>query len=212
VAGWGLGERCITRDLQWGVPVPRDGFEHKVFYVWFDAPIGYISATQARSEEAPQERDWKAWWRGASDVSYTQFMGKDNVPFHTVFFPGMLLGTGEAWTMAAQIKSFNWLTYYGGRFSTSHKRGIFLDQALALYPADYWRYYLLANAPESDDASFTWEGFAQTVNKDLVGTFGNLVNRTLTLARAQFGRRVPEGGRRRGDSPAASGVADRRQF
>jgi len=190
----GLSERCVTRDLTWGVPVPRAGFEHKVFYVWFDAPIGYIGATKEWSDQAPDERDWQAWWWDAPDVTYTQFMAKDNVPFHTVFFPGMVLGTREPWTMASQIKSFNWLTYYGGKFSTSQKRGIFLDDALKLFPADYWRYFLLANAPESDDTSFTWELFAQAVNKDLVGTFGNFVNRTLKLAEAHFGHRVPEGG------------------
>jgi methionyl-tRNA synthetase len=142
----------------------------------------------------PQERDWRAWWWDASNVTYTQFMAKDDVPFHTVFFPGMVLGTQEPWTMATQIKSFNWLTYYGGKFSTSQKRGIFLDDALALFPADYWRYLLLGNAPESDDTGFTWELFAQAVNKDLVGTFGNFVNRTLKLAEAHFGHCMPEGG------------------
>ncbi len=190
----GLSERCITRDLDWGVPVPREGLEHKVFYVWFDAPIGYMGATKEWSDQAPHERDWQAWWWDAPDVTYTQFMAKDNVPFHTVFFPGMVLGTREPWTMATQIKSFNWLTYYGGKFSTSQKRGIFLDDALALFPADYWRYVLLANAPESDDTRFTWESFARAVNQDLVGTFGNFVNRTLKLAEAHFGHRVPEGG------------------
>jgi methionyl-tRNA synthetase len=190
----GLSERCITRDLDWGVSVPREGFEHKVFYVWFDAPIGYIGATKEWSDQAPHERDWQAWWWDAPDVTYTQFMAKDNVPFHTMFFPGMVLGTREPWTMPTQIKSFNWLTYYSGKFSTSQKRGIFLDDALALFPPDYWRYFLLANAPESDDTSFTWELFAQTVNKDLVGTFGNFVNRTLKLTEAHFGHRVPENG------------------
>lgn len=190
----GLNERCITRDLSWGVPVPRNGFENKVFYVWFDAPIGYIGATQEWSDAAPNERDWKTWWLDAPDVTYTQFMAKDNVPFHTIFFPGMILGTREPWTMPIQIKSFNWLTYYGAKFSTSQKRGVFLDDALQLFPADYWRYFLLANAPESDDVIFTWELFAQTINKDLVGTFGNFVNRTLKLIQSEFGNEVAVGG------------------
>lgn len=190
----GLNERCITRDLSWGVPVPQEGFENKVFYVWFDAPIGYIGATKEWSDRAPTQRDWRRWWWNAPEVTYTQFMAKDNVPFHTVFFPGMILGTREPWTMAKQIKSFNWLTYYGGKFSTSQKRGIFLDDALDVFPADYWRYFLLANSPESDDVSFTWELFAQTINKDLVGTFGNFVNRTLKLTWSEFGNQVPVGG------------------
>lgn len=190
----GLKERCITRDLQWGVSVPRDGFEEKVFYVWFDAPIGYIAATKEYSDQNLGSHDWKDWWLNASDVTYTQFMAKDNVPFHTVFFPAMILGTREPWTMATQIKSFNWLTYYGGKFSSSQKRGIFLDDALELFDADYWRYFLLANSPETDDASFTWDLFATMLNKDLVGNFGNFVNRTLKLTVAQFGDRVPDGG------------------
>lgn len=190
----GLNERCITRDLQWGVSVPRDGFQGKVFYVWFDAPIGYIGATKEWSDHEPNSRDWKNWWLDAPDVTYTEFMAKDNVPFHTVFFPAMILGTREPWTMANQIKSFNWLTYYGGKFSTSQKRGIFLDDALELYDADYWRYFLLANSPETDDTSFTWDLFATMLNKDLVGNFGNFVNRTLKLTATQFGHEVPRGG------------------
>lgn len=190
----GLRERCISRDLHWGVRVPREGFDDKVFYVWFDAPIGYIGATKEWASHDPARRDWRDWWWNAPDVRYTQFLGKDNVPFHTVFFPAMLLGTGEPWTMAGEIKSFNWLNYYGGKFSTSQKRGIFLDDALALFDPDIWRYFLLANAPEADDVSFTWEVFASVVNKDLVGIFGNFVNRTLKLSVAQFGSTVPDGG------------------
>ncbi|KUO96505.1 methionine--tRNA ligase [Ferroacidibacillus organovorans] len=190
----GLQERCITRDLQWGISVPRNGFEGKVFYVWFDAPIGYLGATKEWSDKDLHHRNWEDWWFNTSDVTYTQFMGKDNVPFHTVFFPAMILGTCEPWTMASQIKSFNWLTYYGGKFSTSQKRGIFLDDALNLFDADYWRYFLLANAPESTDTSFTWDLFATVLNKDLVGIFGNFINRTLKFVSAQFGNVVPSGG------------------
>lgn len=190
----GLRPRCITRDLQWGVPVPRPGFSDKVFYVWFDAPIEYIGATKEWADEAPGDRDWRSWWYGAEDVVYTQFMAKDNVPFHAVFWPAMILGTREPWTLPAHIKSFNWLTYYGGKFSTSQKRGVFLDAALEVQPADCWRYFLLAQSPESDDTHFTWEQFAAVVNKDLVGNFGNFVNRTLKLTHAHFGGTIPEGG------------------
>ncbi len=190
----GLRDRCITRDLQWGVPVERPGFDGKVFYVWFDAPIGYIAATKEWADEAPDQRDWQRWWYGADDVRYVQFMGKDNVPFHTVSFPGTQLGSGEPWKMVDYIKGLNWLTWYGGKFSTSQKRGIFTDQALAEFPADYWRYALIANAPESDDASFTVESFAQVVNKDLADVLGNLINRTLRFANARFGGAVPDGG------------------
>jgi methionyl-tRNA synthetase len=190
----GLDDRGITRDLTWGVPVDRPGFENKVYYVWFDAPIEYIGATKEWAEAVPGGRDWKSWWYGATDVEYVQFMAKDNVPFHTIMFPAMIMGTDEPWKLADYIKGFNWLNYYGGKFSTSRRYGIFMDAALELLPADYWRYYLIANAPESDDASFTWELLASQVNKDLAGTLGNFVNRVLTFSNKRFGPEVPAGG------------------
>ena len=197
----GLQDRCITRDLKWGVPVlkdgkPRPGFEEKVFYVWFDAPIEYIGATQEWAEHDRGNRSWERWWYGkeADDVTYVQFMGKDNVPFHTVSFPVTLLGSGEPWKSADRIKGFNWLNWYGGKFSTSMNRGVFMDQALDLLPADYWRYYLMANAPEGSDASFTWEHFAGTINKDLADVLGNFVNRILRFTKSKFGMAVPAGG------------------
>lgn len=190
----GLRDRGITRDLDWGVPVVgRPGFEDKVFYVWFDAPIEYIGATAEWAAEDPT-RDWRSWWYDADDVEYTQFMAKDNVPFHTVSFPVTLIGSREPWKRADQIKAFNWLTYYGGKFSTSQGRGVFMDQALDTYPADHWRWYLFANAPESSDSSFTWQNFAVAVNKDLADSFGNLVNRCLTLSAKHYGAAIPAGG------------------
>lgn len=192
----GLEDRGITRDLDWGIPVDRPGFEDKVFYVWFDAPIGYIGATMEWAKLG-EGRDWKSWWlnsEGADDVWYTEFMAKDNVPFHALFFPAMLMGTGESWHLVDTLKSFNWLNYYGGKFSTSDQRGVFMSDALELLPADYWRWYLLSNAPESDDTSFTWEQFGDSVNKDLVGTLGNFVNRTATQVTKNFDGLVPSGG------------------
>ncbi|OEU95752.1 methionine--tRNA ligase [Streptomyces oceani] len=196
----GLQDRSITRDLDWGVPVPADTWpelaaEGKVFYVWFDAPIEYLGATKEWADEQPDERDWKSWWYDVDDaVRYTEFMAKDNVPFHTVMFPATQLGTREPWKKVDFVKSFNWLTYYGGKFSTSQNRGIFTDAALELLPADYWRYFLMAAAPESDDASFSWEFFSSQVNKDLADTLGNFVNRVLSFSRKRFGDSVPEGG------------------
>lgn len=197
----GLHDRAITRDLEWGVPVPADTWpelaaDGKVFYVWFDAPIEYIGATKEWADDvaAGDTRDWKSWWYQADDVRYTQFMAKDNVPFHTVMFPATQLGVREPWTMVDYVKGFSWLTYYGGKFSTSQKRGVFTDAALEILPADYWRYFLVANAPESDDSSFTWEHFAGTVNKDLADTLGNFVNRVLTFSAKRFGDAVPDGG------------------
>ncbi|MFI6336028.1 methionine--tRNA ligase [Streptomyces sp. NPDC050535] len=198
----GLHDRAITRDLDWGVPVPADTWpelaaEGKVFYVWFDAPIEYIGATKEWSDLDPENRDWKSWWydadSGENPVRYTEFMAKDNVPFHTVMFPATELGVREPWKKVDYVKAFNWLTYYGGKFSTSQKRGVFTDQALAVLPADYWRYFLIANAPESDDSSFTWEHFTTTVNKDLADTLGNFVNRVLSFSRKRFGDEVPAG-------------------
>ncbi|MFD3452237.1 methionine--tRNA ligase [Streptomyces sp. NPDC058691] len=206
----GLQDRAITRDLDWGVPVPADTWpelaaEGKVFYVWFDAPIEYIGATKEWSDAAAggETRDWRSWWYDVdTDVRYTEFMAKDNVPFHTVMFPATLLGTRDKWKKVDYVKAFNWLTYYGGKFSTSQRRGIFTDAALEILPADYWRYFLIANAPESDDTSFTWEHFAASVNKDLADTLGNFVNRVLSFSRKRFGDEVPAG--------SAAGEAEQR--
>ncbi|MDQ7018899.1 MAG: methionine--tRNA ligase [Robiginitomaculum sp.] len=196
----GLQDRAITRDLSWGIPVlrhgqPREGFENKVFYVWFDAPIEYIGATQERAEAG--KGDWEPWWRtdkGADDVTYVQFMGKDNVAFHTVSFPITMLGSEEPWKTVDKLKAFNWVTWYGGKFSTSQKRGIFMDQALELAPSDLWRWQLMANAPESADAAFTLELFQANVNKDLADVLGNFVNRITRFATAKFDGVVPGGG------------------
>ena len=193
----GLQDRCITRNLKWGVQVP--GYEDLDlrFYVWFDAPIGYIAATAERAEASGDPDGWERWWLGdaaQNDVRYTQFMGKDNLPFHTVMFPAMLMGAGEPWKLADVIKGFHWLDYYGGKFSTSQGRGVFTDAALELYPPDYWRYVLMAAIPESSDSTFTWELFAGTVNKDLAGVLGNFVNRVLKFSQSKFGDTIPAGG------------------
>ncbi|MGI3168038.1 methionine--tRNA ligase [Pseudooceanicola sp. C21-150M6] len=199
--GDGLQDRGITRDLNWGIPVKRGdadwpGMEGKVFYVWFDAPIEYIACAQ-EWVEAGKGSDWERWWRtdkGAQDVTYTQFMGKDNVPFHTLGFPATILGSGEPWKLVDFIKSFNYLNYEGGQFSTSRGRGVFMDQALEILPADYWRWWLLSHAPESSDSEFTWENFQASVNKDLADVLGNFVSRVTKFCRSKFGEIVPEGG------------------
>ncbi|MGH6876123.1 MAG: methionine--tRNA ligase [Rhizomicrobium sp.] len=195
----GLHDRGITRDLEWGVPVPDDIGEGrlrgKVFYVWFDAPIEYIAATRewADANGEGEGEVWRDWWSGdpARRVTYWQFMGKDNVPFHTVGFPVTIMGSGEPWKLADRIKGFNYINYCGGKFSTSQKRGVFMDSALEILPADIWRYYLMANAPESSDSNFTWEHFAATVNKDLADVVGNFVNRVMKFCAARFESRVP---------------------
>ena len=201
--GDGLQDRGITRDLDWGIPVRKGreewpGMEGKVFYVWFDAPIEYIACASEWCEaEGYDDAAWERWWRtdkGAEDVRYTQFMGKDNVPFHTLSFPATLLGSSEPWKMVDHLKSFNYLNYDGGQFSTSQGRGIFMDQALEILPADYWRWWLLSHAPESSDSEFTWENFQSTVNKDLADVLGNFVSRITKFCRSKFGETVPAGG------------------
>jgi methionyl-tRNA synthetase len=193
----GLQDRGITRDLDWGIPVPDDiaggALKGKVFYVWFDAPIEYIAATKEWADKAGHGDAWKDWWYGepAKAVTYWEFMGKDNVPFHTVGFPVTIMGSGEPWKLVDRLKGFNWLNYDGGKFSTSGKRGVFMDTALEVAPADYWRYYLTANAPEGSDSNFTWEHFAGVINKDLADVLGNFVNRVTKFCAARFDGKVP---------------------
>lgn len=197
----GLRDRSITRDLDWGIPVvdvdgnPRPGFDGKVYYVWFDAPIAYIGATQDWAASTGGE--WEKWWRtdkGADDTTYVQFMGKDNVAFHTLSFPTTLMGSGEPWKLVDTLKAFNWVTWYGGKFSTSSKRGVFMDQAIALAPSDAWRWHLMANAPEGSDAAFTWAEFQSSVNSDLANVLGNFVNRITKYTASKFDGTVPDGG------------------
>jgi methionyl-tRNA synthetase len=198
----GLQDRGITRDLSWGVPVPDDiadgKLKGKVFYVWFDAPIEYIAATEEWADANGKGDAWRDWWDAGKAVTYVEFMGKDNVPFHTVGFPCTLLGVNEGnnrpWKLVDLLKGFNWMNYYGGKFSTSGKRGVFMDTALEILPADYWRYYLIANAPESSDSNFTWEHFVGQVNKDLADVLGNFVNRVTKFCVSRFDGKVPEGG------------------
>jgi len=198
----GLHDRGITRDVQWGVPVPDDigdgQLSGKVFYVWFDAPIEYIGATWEWAKANGRGEEWKRWWLGeaAEDVAYYQFMGKDNIPFHTVGFPVTILGVRpqQEWKLVDYLKGFNYINYYGGKFSTSQKRGVFMDTALEILPADYWRYYLIANAPEGSDSNFTWEHFAGVVNKDLGDVLGNFVNRITRFCVSRFDGKVPEEG------------------
>ncbi|MBI9101368.1 MAG: methionine--tRNA ligase [Spirochaetales bacterium] len=182
----GLHERSITRDLKWGIPVPREGFEDKVFYVWFDAPIGYISITATLIDE------WEKWWKNPDEVELFQFIGKDNIPFHTVIFPSSLLGSGDDWTMLHHMSSSEYLNYEDGKFSKSKGVGVFGTDALETgIPADVWRFYIFYNRPEKSDNQFTWKDFQEKVNSELIGNLANLVNRTLTFYNKNFGSSVP---------------------
>jgi len=184
----GLKERAITRDLKWGIPVPKEGFEDKVFYVWFDAPIGYISITAAYTT------DWRSWWQDNGNVELYQFIGKDNIPFHTVIFPTTLLASGDPWTMLHHMSSSEYLNYEGGKFSKSKGTGVFGNDVQETgIPADVWRFYMYYNRPEKSDVLFTWKDFQEKVNGELIGNLSNLVHRTLTFISRFYDGKVPEG-------------------
>ncbi|MDR0378164.1 MAG: methionine--tRNA ligase [Spirochaetaceae bacterium] len=192
----GLRERAITRDLKWGIPVPKPGYETKVFYVWFDAPIGYISITGNLGAEI--SGDWRkfvdGWWKNPEDVELFQFIGKDNIPFHTVIFPSSLLGTGDKWTMLHHMSSTEYLNYESGKFSKSKGVGVFgTDARETGIDADVWRFYIFYNRPEKADALFTWKDFQEKVNGELIGNLGNLVNRTLSFVTRYYGGSIPGG-------------------
>ncbi len=184
----GLKERCITRDLKWGIPVPKEGFEHKVFYVWFDAPIGYISMTANHTD------DWEYWWKSPDEVELFQFIGKDNIPFHTVIFPATLLATDDKWTLLHHMSSSEYLNYEGGKFSKSKGLGIFGNDVKDTgIPADVWRFYIFYNRPEKADTMFKWKDFQEKVNGELIGNFANLVNRTLSFILRFYDGEIPIG-------------------
>ena len=187
----GLQPRGITRDIKNGFPVPKKGYEDKVFYCWFDAPIGYIGITKEWADKDPQNRHWEDWWLNPDEVWHTEFIGKDNIPFHSIIFPGMLFGSKEPWTQVSFLKATSWLNFAGGKISKSEHRGVFLDDALEEFPADYWRYWIPANSPESDDSIFSFESFAATVNKDLNDVLGNFINRVTKMTIKDFGTNVP---------------------
>lgn len=172
----GLKERAITRDLKWGIPVPLEGYEEKVFYVWFDAPIGYIAITKEFRQ------DWKDFWHNPENVKLVQFMGKDNIPFHSVLFPASLIGADDNYTLVHTLDVNEYLNYEDEKFSKSRGVGVFGDDAKNTgIAADEWRYYLIINRPEKTDANFTWKDLQDKVNNELAGNLGNLVNRTITF-------------------------------
>ncbi|KAI8810678.1 tRNA synthetases class I (M)-domain-containing protein, partial [Cladochytrium replicatum] len=182
----GLKPRCITRDLKWGTPVPRPGYEHKVFYVWFDACIGYPSITANYTPE------WEKWWKNPEHVQLFQFMGKDNVPFHTVVFPSSLIGTGEEWTMLHHISTTEYLQYEGTKFSKSKGVGVFGNNVMESgIPVEVWRYYLLSSRPETNDSQFLWAELIAANNNILLANFGNYINRVIKFLAAKYDSTVP---------------------
>ncbi len=178
----GLNPRPITRDLKWGVPVPKEGYESKVFYVWFDAPIGYISITQKAFPDT-----WQDWWLNSENVNLYQFMGKDNIPFHSVIFPATQLASGQPWTMAHQLNVTEYIIYEGEKFSKSRNVGVFgTDVAEIGLPIDFWRFYLLSIRPERHDSGFLWSDFFDKINNELIDNVGNLVNRVMVYHQKNF--------------------------
>ncbi|RZC61832.1 hypothetical protein C5167_023591 [Papaver somniferum] len=187
----GLKPRCITRDLKWGVPVPHEDYKDKVFYVWFDAPIGYISITSCYTS------DWEQWWKNPENVELYQFMGKDNVPFHTIMFPLCLFGTGENWTKMKTVSVTEYLNYEAGKFSKSKGIGVFGNDAKdTRIPSEVWRYYLLTNRPEVSDTEFTWTDLQAKLKSELLANLGNFINRVLSFiakpAGLGYGSIVPD--------------------
>lgn len=201
----GLNERAITRDLKWGIPVPKEGYENKVFYVWFNAPIGYMSITKQFANEltaaGKKSFDWKSWWlpeeseeaKGKTPVDLFQFIGKDNIPFHTVVFPCSEIGSGHNWTKLFHMSSTEYLNYEDGKFSKSRGVGVFgTDAKDSGIKADAWRFYIFYNRPEKQDYQFTWKEFREKYNGELIGNLGNLVNRTLLFVTKYYDGIIPD--------------------
>ncbi|HUI65069.1 MAG TPA: methionine--tRNA ligase [Bacteroidota bacterium] len=199
--GWfkeGLQDRAVTRDLDWGVKIPIPGYENKVIYVWFDAVLGYVSSTIEWAERAGRPDAWRQYWLHP-DTKYVAFIGKDNVVFHTIVFPAMLMAwndqnQAEQYILPANVPANEFLNFEGQKFSKSRGWGIDVQDFLARYPADPLRYYLAVNLPEYRDSDFTWRDFQAKNNNELADILGNFVNRTLAFAVRTFENTVPKRG------------------
>lgn len=183
----GLNPRSITRDIKWGTGVPLPGYEKKVIYSWFDACIGYVSITAQYTDQ------WQLWWRNPDEVQLYQFIGKDNVAYHSVIFPGSQIGTRDTWTKLHHLSTTEYLTYEGGKFSKSRGTGVFGDSAQKTnVPSDVWRYYLLSHRPETGDSEFNWESFISSNNNLLLKNLGNFVSRVVKFVNSKhFNHIVP---------------------
>ncbi|MGB9671900.1 MAG: methionine--tRNA ligase [Candidatus Bathyarchaeales archaeon] len=187
----GLKPRAVTRDNKWGIPAPFPGAEDKTIYVWVEAVLGYVSATIEHFKNRGEPEKWREFWFN-KDAKTIFFIGKDNIPFHTIIFPALLLGAHEGYNLPWNVSTTEFLQFKGERASKSLRKGIWIDEALELFPADYWRYFLMATRPETKDANFTWEFFIEKINADLNDTFGNFVHRTLTFINTKFDGEIPE--------------------
>jgi methionyl-tRNA synthetase len=187
----GLKPRAVTRDNKWGIPAPFPGAENKTIYVWLEAVLGYVSATIEYFKNLGEEERWKEYWLD-KDAKTLYFIGKDNIPFHTIILPALLLATKEGYNLPWNVSSTEFLQFQGLKFSKSQRIGIWIDEALQLFPADYWRYYLLSSRPETKDTNFSWEQFKEKINADLNDTLGNFIHRTITFINQHFDGRVPK--------------------
>ena len=186
-----LKPRAITRDMEWGIPVPLAGAEGKVLYVWFDAPIGYISATQEWAQLQGHPDAWKNYWLDPNTY-HAQFIGKDNIPFHAVFFPAMIMGQNTPYKTVDELPANEFYNLEGKQFSKSDGWTIDLDSFFKQFTADQIRYAIASNAPENQDSEFTWKDFQARCNSELLGKYGNLVNRSLVFAQTNCERKIPE--------------------
>jgi methionyl-tRNA synthetase len=186
----GLKPRAVTRDISYGIPAPFPGAEGKTIYVWVEAVLGYVSATIEYFEDHENPEAWKDYWFD-KNARTLYFIGKDNIPFHTIILPALLLASGDDYNLPWNISATEWLQFKGEKASKSQKIGIWMHEALELFPADYWRYFLMATRPEAKDSNFSWTIFIEKINADLNDTFGNFVHRTLTFINTQFGGEIP---------------------
>ncbi|MEM0057945.1 MAG: methionine--tRNA ligase [Candidatus Bathyarchaeia archaeon] len=189
----GLKPRAVTRDVSWGIPAPFPGAEGKTIYVWVEAVLGYVSATIEYFRNRGDPEGWKAYWFD-KNAKTLYFIGKDNIPFHTIILPALLMASHENYNLPWNVSATEFLQFKGEKASKSLRIGIWIDEALELFPPDYWRYFLIATRPETKDSNFSWEIFAEKINADLNDTYGNFVHRTLSFINKHFDSRVPEPG------------------
>jgi methionyl-tRNA synthetase len=187
----GLRPRALTRDNKWGIPAPFPNAEGKTIYVWLEAVLGYVSASIEWAEKSGKPDEWKNYWFD-NRTKNVHFIGKDNIPFHVIIFPALLLATHDNYVLPWQVSSTEFILFDGQRFSKSKKVGVWVDDALKVAPAEYWRYVLMAIRPEARDANFTWRDFDTHVNSELNDVLGNFVHRTLTFIVNQFNSTIPE--------------------
>jgi len=187
----GLKPRAVTRDVEWGIPAPFPEAEGKTIYVWVEAVLGYVSATIEYYRRIGKPEKWREFWFDKS-AKTLYFVGKDNIPFHTIILPALLLASGEDYNLPWNVSATEFLQFKGEKASKSQKIGIWIDEALKLFPADYWRFFLMVTRPEAKDTNFSWDFFLEKINADLNDTFGNFIHRTLTFINAQFNSEIPQ--------------------